>query len=134
MGGSIALPRLGFGNQAAGGQANSAVSQYVGGGGTDPYQDFNFSGIGNQSGQGGQNPWDMGGMGLEQLGQMGNIAGGLFGMYNQYQAMKAGKTQMNNQTKTGNYNMANNTNFNNATIDAFGSGQSKAQNQFGSMV
>jgi len=75
-----------------------------------------------------------GGMGLEQLGGIGNIAGGLFGMYNQMQAMDAAKTGMNNQTRTGNYNMANNTNFTNAAINAFGSGQAQSQNQFGKMI
>ncbi len=88
----------------------------------------------NGQGQGqGSNLFGQNGFGLEQLGQMGGIAGGLFGMYNQYQTMQNAKNMLNNQTKTGNYNMANNTNFTNATIDAFGSGQAQSKNQFGSM-
>jgi len=75
------------------------------------------------------NPW-----GLEQIGKGVGIAGDLFGMYNQYQAMQAAKTGINNQNKLSNYNMANNTNFVNGTINAFGSGQAKTVNQFGSGV
>ena len=78
---------------------------------------------------GGNNPW-----GLEQIGEGVGIAGDLFGMYNKYQAMQAAKTGINNQNKLSNYNMANNTNFVNGTINAFGSGQAKTVNQFGSGV
>jgi len=74
------------------------------------------------------------GKGLDMLG----TGMGLFGDYmkykNQKKMMKAGITNMNNQTKVGNYNMANQTNFKNATIDVFGSGQAHNQNQFGKMV
>lgn len=74
------------------------------------------------------------GKGMDMFGQGMGIFGDIMGMMNQKKMMEAGITGLNNQTKTGNYNMANNTNFTNGTINAFGSGQAKAQNQFGSMV
>ena len=84
-----------------------------------------------------QSPWSMdsifGNNGMANMGAGFGIAKDLFGMYQANKGMKAGITGMNNRTKTGNYNMANKTNFINGTAGAFGN-QATAQNQFGSMV
>jgi len=72
--------------------------------------------------------------GWQNLGAGVGAAKDLFSIYAQMQGMDMAKTSLNNQNKVNNYNMANNTNFTNGTIDVFGSGQAKSQNQFGSAV
>ena len=67
---------------------------------------------------------------LQTLGAGTGIATDLFGLYAGMQGLDIAKTGLNNQAKVSNYNMANKSNFINGTIDAFGSGQAKAQNQF----
>ncbi len=71
---------------------------------------------------------------LQMLGGGADIFKNLFGMYNQFQGMEAAKTGMNNQTTAFNNNAQNQQAFNNATIDVFGSGQQKMNNQMGQMV
>ena len=111
-------------------QYNSAMSNVFGGGQQTDWLGTN-SGAGAFGGTGGGMDW---GKGMDIFGKGMNTIGGLMQMYNQNKMMKAGITGMNNKTKTSNYNMANNTNFTNGTIDAFGSGQAKSVNQFGSMA
>ena len=112
-------------------QYNSAMSNVFGNG-----QQSDWAGGLTSSGQGGGifgGDMDFS-KGMDLFGKGMGIYGGFMQMQNQKKMLEAGITGLNNQTKTGNYNMANNTNFINGTIDAFGSGQAKSQNQFGSMV
>jgi hypothetical protein len=71
---------------------------------------------------------------LDFAGKGLGIFGDVMSFMNQKKMMEAGITGMNNNVKTGNYNMANNTNFHNTNQQNMNGNAPVMQNQFASMA
>ncbi len=107
------------------------TSQLYSGSGTPQYGDYTNSGY--SSGSGGIG--DMfGNNTMQTIGGGVDIFKDLFGMYMANKGMNMAKTQMNNKAIGYNNNAQNQQNFTNGTIDAFGSGQQRTNNQMARMA